>query len=37
MTQLSVKHLLGIKDLREDDIQLIFETADNFKTIIKTD
>jgi len=34
MTQLSVKHLLGIKDLREDDIQLIFETADNFKTII---
>jgi aspartate carbamoyltransferase catalytic subunit len=25
---------LGIKDLREDDIQLIFETADNFKTII---
>ena len=34
MTQLSVKHLLGIKDLREDDIQLIFDTADNFKTII---
>jgi aspartate carbamoyltransferase catalytic subunit len=34
MTQLSVKHLLGIKDLREDDIRLIFETADNFKTII---
>ncbi len=34
MTQLSVKHLLGIKDLREEDIQLIFETADNFKTII---
>ncbi|MDI1235600.1 MAG: aspartate carbamoyltransferase catalytic subunit [bacterium] len=34
MTQLSVKHLLGIKDLTEQDIQLIFETADNFKTII---
>ena len=34
MTQLSVKHLLGIKDLKEEDIQLIFETADNFKTII---
>ncbi len=34
MTQLSVKHLLGIKDLNEQDIKLIFETADNFKTII---
>lgn len=34
MTQLSVKHLLGIKDLTEQDIKLIFETADNFKTII---
>jgi aspartate carbamoyltransferase catalytic subunit len=34
MTQLSVKHLLGIKDLKEEDIKLIFETADNFKTII---
>lgn len=34
MTQLSVKHLLGIKGLTPDDIQLIFETADNFKTII---
>jgi aspartate carbamoyltransferase catalytic subunit len=34
MTQLSVKHLLGIKDLKEEDINLIFETADNFKTII---
>jgi aspartate carbamoyltransferase catalytic subunit len=29
MTQLSVKHLLGIKDLREDDIQLIFKTIIN--------
>ena len=34
MTQLSVKNLLGIKDLNEEDIQKIFETADNFKTII---
>lgn len=34
MTQLSVKHLLGIKDITEEDIRLIFETADNFKTII---
>ncbi|MEY3416256.1 MAG: hypothetical protein RL060_367, partial [Bacteroidota bacterium] len=25
--QLSVKHLLGIKDLFKEDIQLIFETA----------
>jgi aspartate carbamoyltransferase catalytic subunit len=34
MSQLSVKHLLGIKDLSEQDIQLIFKTADNFKDII---
>lgn len=34
MQQLSVKHLLGIKDLTPDDIQLIFETADNFKEVI---
>ncbi len=32
--QLSVKHLLGIKDLTKDDINLIFETADNFKEVI---
>jgi aspartate carbamoyltransferase catalytic subunit len=32
--QLSVHHLLGIKGLQEDDIQLIFETADNFKEVI---
>lgn len=32
--QLSVKHLLGIKDLIEEDINLIFETADNFKEVI---
>lgn len=34
MSQLSVKHLLGIKDLSEQDIQLIFKTADNFKDVI---
>ena len=34
MTQLSVPHLLGTKDLTQDDFQLIFETADNFKEII---
>lgn len=28
------KHLLGIKDLQEEDIRLIFETADNFKEVI---
>lgn len=32
--ELSTRHLLGIKDLNEDDIQLIFETADNFKDIL---
>jgi aspartate carbamoyltransferase catalytic subunit len=32
--ELSVKHLLGIKHLTENDIQLIFETADNFKDVI---
>jgi aspartate carbamoyltransferase catalytic subunit len=30
----SQKHLLGIKDLSKDDIELVFETADNFKAII---
>lgn len=34
MSQLSSRHLLGIKDLTPDDIQLIFETADNFKDVI---
>ena len=34
MQQLSVRHLLGIKDLSAPDIQLIFETADNFKEIL---
>ena len=34
MSELSVKHLLGIKYLTEDDIQLIFETADHFKEVL---
>jgi aspartate carbamoyltransferase catalytic subunit len=28
------KHLLGVKDLSVEDIQLIFQTADNFKEVI---
>ncbi len=32
--QISTRHLLGIKDLDERDIQLIFETADNFKDVL---
>ena len=32
--KLSVKHLLGIKDLTKEDIELIFHTADNFKEVI---
>ena len=32
--QISTQHLLGIKDLTEQDIQLIFETADNFKDVL---
>jgi aspartate carbamoyltransferase catalytic subunit len=31
---LSVKHLLGIKDLTQRDIELIFETADTFKDVL---
>jgi aspartate carbamoyltransferase catalytic subunit len=31
---LGTRHLLGIKDLNAADIQLIFETADNFKTVL---
>jgi aspartate carbamoyltransferase catalytic subunit len=34
MSELSVNHLLGIKYLTKDDIQLIFETADHFKEVI---
>ncbi len=33
-TELSTKHVLGIKYLNAEDIQLIFETADNFKEVI---
>ena len=33
-TRLSQKHLLGIKYLTREDIELIFETAAHFKTII---
>lgn len=34
MSKLSQKHLLGIKDITREDIELIFETADNFKQVI---
>jgi len=34
METLSVDHLLGIKDLTKEDINLIFSTADNFKDVI---
>ena len=34
MKELSVNHLLGIKYINEEDIQLIFETADHFKEVI---
>lgn len=32
---LSVKHLLGIKELQTEDIQTIFRTADNFKQVLQ--
>ncbi|MEN8138351.1 MAG: aspartate carbamoyltransferase catalytic subunit [Bacteroidota bacterium] len=34
MGQLSVDHLLGIKGLKREDIELIFSTADHFKEVI---
>lgn len=34
MKQLSVNHLLGIKYITKQDIDLIFETADQFKEVI---
>ena len=34
MSKLSQRHLLGIKNLTRQDIELIFETADNFKEVI---
>ena len=34
MSELSVNHLLGIKYIKKQDIDLIFETADHFKEVI---
>lgn len=34
MSELTVDHLLGIKYLKKEDIELIFDTADHFKEII---
>jgi aspartate carbamoyltransferase catalytic subunit len=34
MSELTVNHLLGIKYLQKQDIDLIFETADHFKEVI---
>ncbi len=34
MSQLSVKHLLGIKNLTAADIELILQTADTFKEVL---
>jgi len=34
MSELSVKHLLGIKYIQPQDIELIFKTADHFKEVI---
>lgn len=34
MSPLSTRHLLGIKDLHPEDINLIFQTAENFKEVI---
>lgn len=34
MSKLSQKHLLGIKDITREDIELIFENADHFKSVI---
>ncbi len=34
MKALSVQHLLGIKNLKKSDLELIFETADHFKEVI---
>ena len=34
MNNLSVNHLLGIKYLNHNDLELIFNTADNFKEVI---
>ena len=34
MSTLSVNHLLGIKYLNKNDLNIIFETADHFKSVI---
>jgi aspartate carbamoyltransferase catalytic subunit len=34
MKKFSQRHLLGIKEITANDIELVFETADNFKSII---
>ena len=34
MSELSVRHLLGIKYLKRADLDLIFETADHFKEVL---
>jgi aspartate carbamoyltransferase catalytic subunit len=34
MSELSINHLLGIKYITKNDIDLIFETADHFKEVI---
>ena len=34
MSSLSVDHVLGIKDLNKEDLELIFKTADHFKDIL---
>lgn len=34
MSALSVKHLLGIKYITREDIETIFQTADNFKEVL---
>ena len=34
MSKLSTPNLLGVKDLTASDIELIFKTADNFKSVI---
>lgn len=34
MSELSVNHLLGIKEITAEDIELIFTTADQFKEVI---
>lgn len=34
MKQLSVPHLIGIKNLQKKDLELIYETADHFKEVI---